>query len=89
MDGRGARRAAIAVAAVTFAAAVASVLGGAYIEVKLVATSAALLLVVAWFRARGIVSTCGETSESGLPSRVTHPRSSSWRTPSGPNPKVG
>src|ERR687894_784924 len=81
MDKRGARRPVLAIAAVTLVAALASVLGGEYMEVKLVATGIALLLVVAWFRARGMVSAWPETSGSGLPSRVMHPRSSSSRTP--------
>ena len=79
----------LALAAVTVTAALASVVGGAHLEVGLVCVGAASLLALAFVRARGIVSPWPETSGSGLPSRVTHPRSSSSPLPWGPNRKVG
>ena len=78
--------------ALTFVALIAigvSFAGGSRMEVQLVGAAIAVMLVAALVRARGMVSEWPENSGSGLPSRVTHPRSSSWRLPSGPNPKVG
>lgn len=89
MDRRRAQRRVLALTFVALIAIGVSFVGGSRMEVQLVGAAIAVMLVAALVRARGMVSEWPETSGSGLPSRVTHPRSSSWRLPSGPNPKVG